>query len=63
MALGMSIFLIALGAILFWAVTASVAGVSLNVVGVILMVVGLVGLFAGLIASTRARGQDPAARL
>lgn len=51
MGIGISIFLIAVGAILLWAVTATVAGVSLNTVGVILIVVGVIGLVAGLIAS------------
>jgi hypothetical protein len=51
MGLGMSLFLIALGAILKFAVTLSVAGVKLEVVGVILMVVGAVGLVLSLIRS------------
>jgi hypothetical protein len=46
--IGTSIFLIAVGAILKFAVTASVSGVDLNVVGVILMVVGIVGLLISL---------------
>lgn len=48
MGIGLSIFLIAVGAILTWAVTATVAGVSLTTVGVILMIVGGIGLLAGL---------------
>ena len=48
MGIGTSIFLIAVGAILKYAVTADVAGVDINVVGVILIVVGLVGLVLGL---------------
>jgi hypothetical protein len=43
MGLGASLFLIAVGAILTWAVTAEASGVDIQVVGVILMVVGLVG--------------------
>ncbi len=62
MGLGISIFLIALGAILTWAVTASVAGISLEVVGVVLMVVGAVGLVTSVIAAGRGR-REPAARL
>jgi hypothetical protein len=42
--LGTSIFLIALGAILRFAVTATVAGISIQTIGVILMVVGVIGL-------------------
>ena len=44
MTLGVSLLLIAVGAILKFAVTATLAGVSIGTVGVILMVVGLVGL-------------------
>ena len=49
MRIGASLFLIALGAILKWAVTASVHGINLHVVGVILMIVGIVGLLFDLI--------------
>jgi uncharacterized membrane protein len=42
--IGTSIFLIAVGAILKFAITENVQGVDLDVVGVILMVVGAVGL-------------------
>lgn len=48
MTIGTSLFLIAVGAILKFAVTASVAGVNLQTVGVILIVVGLAGLVLGL---------------
>ena len=44
MTLGASLLLIAVGAILKFAVTATLAGVSIGTVGVILMVVGIVGL-------------------
>lgn len=44
MGLGISIFLIAVGAILRFAVTATVAGVNIQTVGVILMIVGVIGL-------------------
>jgi Domain of unknown function (DUF6458) len=49
MSIGTSIFLIAVGAILKYAVTASVSGVKLETVGVILMVVGAIGLVMSLI--------------
>ena len=42
--IGTSIFLIAVGAILRYAVTGNVEGVDLDVVGLILMIVGVVGL-------------------
>jgi hypothetical protein len=48
MGIGTSIFLIALGAILKFAVTASIAGIELATVGVILMIVGILGLLISL---------------
>ncbi len=47
MGIGIGIFLIAVGAILAFAVEADVAGISLWVVGWILMVVGLLGVIVG----------------
>jgi hypothetical protein len=43
MGLGVSIFLIAVGAILAFAVTAEVSGLDVNTIGWILMIVGIVG--------------------
>jgi hypothetical protein len=54
MGIGTSIFLIAVGAILTFAVTTSVSGIELATVGVILMVVGAVGLLISLFWLTRA---------
>ncbi len=48
MTIGASIFLIALGAILKFAVTATVAGFSIQTAGVILMVAGVVALLISL---------------
>jgi hypothetical protein len=44
----MSIFLIAVGAILRFAVTATVSGIELQTVGLILMIVGILGLVISL---------------
>ena len=44
MGIGTSIFLIAIGAILRFAVTDTVSGIKLATVGVILMIAGIVGL-------------------
>lgn len=44
MGIGVSIFLLAIGAILTFAVEASVSGLDINVVGVILMISGAIGL-------------------
>jgi hypothetical protein len=49
MGLGVSIFLIAVGAILTWAVNATVSGLELQTIGVILMVVGALGLVLSMI--------------
>jgi Domain of unknown function (DUF6458) len=43
MGIGVSLILIAVGAILTWAVTDNVSNVDLSTIGVILMVVGLAG--------------------
>ena len=43
MGLGVSLILIAVGAILTWAVDAQVSGLDVTAVGVILMIVGLIG--------------------
>ncbi len=52
MGLGTSIVLIAIGAILRFAVTVSTHGFNIHTVGVILMVVGIVGLIITLIWMT-----------
>jgi hypothetical protein len=54
MGIGTSIFLIAVGAILKFAVTAHVSGISLATVGVILMIVGAIGLLISLFWLARA---------
>ena len=48
MGIGTSLFLIAAGAILRWAVTDSISGVDLTTVGLILLIVGIVGLVLSL---------------
>jgi hypothetical protein len=56
--IGSSIFLIALGAILKFAVNATVSGISIQTIGVILMVAGIIGLVVSLLwlASASRRG-------
>jgi len=49
MTIGTSILLIAVGAILKWAVTADVKGFDIQTAGTVLFVVGLVGLAISLI--------------
>jgi hypothetical protein len=48
MGIGVSLILIAAGAILTWAVNATVSGVEIHTIGVILMVVGAIGLVLSL---------------
>jgi hypothetical protein len=52
MYIGTSIFLIALGAVLKFAVTATVAGIDIQTAGLILMVVGVIGLIISLFMMT-----------
>jgi hypothetical protein len=49
MGLGVSIVLIAAGAILAWAVNATVSGVDIHAVGWILLIVGIVGAVLSMI--------------
>lgn len=49
MGISLSILLVAVGAILTWAVSVEVSGVDLTAVGVILMIVGILGLLISLI--------------
>jgi hypothetical protein len=60
MTIGASLFLIAVGAILKFAVTWSPAGIDLRIAGVVLMAVGGLGLLLGLVllASGRPTGPD-----
>ena len=44
MGIGSSLFLIAAGAILYFAVDADVSGLEISTVGIILMVIGIIGL-------------------
>lgn len=49
MSFGTSIFLFAVGAILRYAVTATVSGIDIATVGLILMIAGVVGLLLSLL--------------
>jgi heme/copper-type cytochrome/quinol oxidase subunit 2 len=64
MTIGTSIVLIAIGAILKYAVTAHVSGIDLQTVGTILMIVGILGLILSLLytfawSSSARRRRDP----
>lgn len=62
MGIGTSLLLIAVGAVLRFAVTVTASGFSIHTIGVILMVVGVVGLIVSLfwMASWRERRVDRA---
>ena len=59
MTIGGALFCIATGAILYFAVTAELAGIDLQVVGLILMVIGAIGLVLGLVLYGSRRGAPP----
>lgn len=52
--IGGSLFLVALGAILYWAVTVEAEGFNINTIGLILMIVGAVGLILTLLMTASA---------
>ena len=64
MGVGVSLILIAAGAILTWAVNATVSGVDINTIGVILLVVGIIGVLLSLVfwSSWGGFGGGPARR-
>jgi hypothetical protein len=49
MGISVSILLIAIGAVLTWAVSAEASGIDITAVGVILMVVGVLGFVTSLV--------------
>ena len=49
MGISLSILLVAVGAVLTWAVSAEVSGLDITAVGVILMIVGILGLLLSLV--------------
>jgi FtsH-binding integral membrane protein len=57
MGIGASVFLLAVGAVLAFAVHATVSGLDISVVGYILMVAGVIGLIVSLIAASSMRGR------
>jgi Domain of unknown function (DUF6458) len=58
MTIGTSLFLIAIGAILKYAVTTNVEGFDIHTAGVILMIVGALGLVLGVYFLARGRWTD-----
>ena len=64
MTVGVALFLIAVGAILRFAITDSISGIDLGTVGVILMIVGVLGLIIAVYyeLSARQRREDAVSR-
>lgn len=58
MGIGASVFLLAVGAILAFAVNATVPNANLDIIGLILMIAGGVGLFITLVYAKTHRGDD-----
>jgi hypothetical protein len=55
MGIGTSLFLIAVGAILYFAVNADISGLEISTIGIILMVIGVIGLLLSLFFLSSAR--------
>jgi hypothetical protein len=49
MGISLSLLLVAIGAVLAWAVSAEASGVDIQVVGVILLIVGILGIVLSLV--------------
>ena len=62
MSIGASIFLIAVGAILAFAVADTIDGIALGTIGFILMAAGAIGLLATLLLSATRRGERTVVR-
>ena len=62
MGIGTSIFLIAVGAILYFAVNAHVSGIDITTVGLILMICGVLGLVISLFLMNSARRDSTVSR-
>ena len=60
MGIGTSIFLIAVGAILYFAVNADISGLEISTVGLILMIVGILGLIISFFLMNQATRRRPA---
>ena len=58
---GISLFLIAVGAILYFAVNASVSGLEIDTIGIILMIVGGIGFLWSLFVLYGARSRTEVA--
>ena len=55
MGIGTSLFLLAVGAILYFAVDADISGLEIKTIGIILMVIAVIGLLISLFFLSQAR--------
>jgi len=55
MRVGSSLFLIAVGAILYFAVDADISGLEISTIGLILMIIGIIGLVISFFLLNRSR--------
>jgi hypothetical protein len=62
MTLGVSLLLVATGAILIWGVTGEASGIDVDAIGVILIVVGIIGFILSLVFWDRWGAGVPGAR-
>ena len=53
MRVGSALFLIAVGAILYFAVTATLVGIDIQTVGLIFMIIGVIGFVLALVLGNR----------
>lgn len=58
MGIGVSVFLLAVGAILAFAIDITIEGVDLTVIGIILMIVGVIGLIISLVMANNLTSQS-----
>lgn len=56
--IGGSLFLIAVGAILYWAVSVEGEGFNINMIGLILLIVGVIGLVLTLMMTASANDAE-----
>ena len=59
MTLGVSLLLVAAGAILIWGVTGEASGIDVDAIGVILIVVGIIGFILSLVFWERWGARGP----
>ena len=55
MTIGTSLFLIAVGAILYFAVDADISGLEISTIGLILMIIGVIGMLISFFFLSRSR--------